>query len=109
MCVLQTQPLYLAQLIFLMPQNKTTLFMETVIFTLFNYGSDCREAYLLLQLFTTALRHEIKSVFTHYTHKGCQGCQVALNTISLLLTPSLLSQVEGGPAPRGGDWEPHSH
>uniref|UniRef100_A0A8C9VP45 IQ motif containing GTPase activating protein 3 n=1 Tax=Scleropages formosus TaxID=113540 RepID=A0A8C9VP45_SCLFO len=60
--LLQTQPLYLAQLIFLMPQNKSTHFMETVIFTLFNYGSDCREAYLLLQLFTTALRHEIKSV-----------------------------------------------
>ncbi|KAJ8005447.1 hypothetical protein DPEC_G00146740 [Dallia pectoralis] len=58
--LLQTQPMYLAQLIFLMPQNKTTIFMETVIFTLFNYGSDCREAYLLLQLFTTALRHEIK-------------------------------------------------
>ncbi|XP_010903567.2 ras GTPase-activating-like protein IQGAP3 [Esox lucius] len=58
--LLQTQPMYLAQLIFLMPQNKTTGFMETVIFTLFNYGSDCREAYLLLQLFTTALRHEIK-------------------------------------------------
>uniref|UniRef100_A0A8C9W803 IQ motif containing GTPase activating protein 3 n=1 Tax=Scleropages formosus TaxID=113540 RepID=A0A8C9W803_SCLFO len=58
--LLQTQPLYLAQLIFLMPQNKSTHFMETVIFTLFNYGSDCREAYLLLQLFTTALRHEIK-------------------------------------------------
>lgn len=58
--LLQTQPLYLAQLIFLMPQNKSTRFMETVIFTLFNYGSDCREAYLLLQLFTAALRHEIK-------------------------------------------------
>lgn len=37
--------------------------METVIFTLFNYGSDCREAYLLLQLFTAALRHEIKYSF----------------------------------------------
>ncbi|KAG5271265.1 hypothetical protein AALO_G00177810 [Alosa alosa] len=58
--LLQTQPQYLAQLIFLMPQNKSTSFMEAVIFTLFNYGSDCREAYLLLQLFTTALRHEIK-------------------------------------------------
>ncbi|XP_051576134.1 ras GTPase-activating-like protein IQGAP3 [Myxocyprinus asiaticus] len=57
--LLQTQPLYLAQLIFLMPQNKSTRFMETVIFTLFNYGSDCREAFLLLQLFTAALRHEI--------------------------------------------------
>ncbi|KAL4646730.1 ras GTPase-activating-like protein IQGAP3 [Arapaima gigas] len=58
--LLQTQPLYLAQLIFLMPQNKSTHFMETVIFTLFNYASDCREAYLLLQLFIAALRHEIK-------------------------------------------------
>uniref|UniRef100_A0A8C2I3D5 IQ motif containing GTPase activating protein 3 n=1 Tax=Cyprinus carpio TaxID=7962 RepID=A0A8C2I3D5_CYPCA len=58
--LLQTQPLYLAQLIFLMPQNKSTRFMETVIFTLFNYGSDCREAFLLLQLFTAALRHEIR-------------------------------------------------
>lgn len=37
--------------------------METVIFTLFNYGSDCREAYLLLQLFIAALRHEIKYSF----------------------------------------------
>ncbi|KAM6967424.1 ras GTPase-activating-like protein IQGAP3 [Aplochiton taeniatus] len=58
--LLQTQPLYLAQLIFLMPQNHSTRFMETVIFSLFNYGSDCREAFLLLQLFTAALRHEIK-------------------------------------------------
>ncbi|KAA0702572.1 Ras GTPase-activating-like protein IQGAP3 [Triplophysa tibetana] len=57
--LLQTRPLYLAQLISLMPQNKSTSFMETVIFTLFNYGSDCREAFLLLQLFTAALRHEI--------------------------------------------------
>ncbi|XP_070293428.1 ras GTPase-activating-like protein IQGAP1 [Salvelinus sp. IW2-2015] len=55
----KTQPLYLAQLIFLMPQNKTTLFMEMVIFTLFNYGSDCKEAYLLLQLFTAAPRDQV--------------------------------------------------
>lgn len=40
--------------------------METVIFTLFNYGSDCREAYLLLQLFTAALRYEIK--YIHLLH-----------------------------------------
>ncbi|KAM9404075.1 LOW QUALITY PROTEIN: ras GTPase-activating-like protein IQGAP1 [Salvelinus alpinus] len=59
LCDLQTQPLYLAQLIFLMPQNKTTLFMEMVIFTLFNYGSDCKEAYLLLQLFTAAPRDQV--------------------------------------------------
>ncbi|XP_004714821.2 ras GTPase-activating-like protein IQGAP3 [Echinops telfairi] len=59
--LLQTQPIYLAKLIFQMPQNKTTKFMESVIFTLYNYASNRREAYLLLQLFKAALREEIKS------------------------------------------------
>ncbi|XP_042637948.1 ras GTPase-activating-like protein IQGAP3 [Orycteropus afer afer] len=59
--LLQTQPIYLAKLIFQMPQNKTTKFMESVIFTLYNYASNRREAYLLLQLFKTALQEEIKS------------------------------------------------
>ncbi|XP_003415202.2 ras GTPase-activating-like protein IQGAP3 isoform X1 [Loxodonta africana] len=59
--LLQTQPIYLAKLIFQMPQNKTTKFMESVIFTLYNYASNCREAYLLLQLFKTALQEEIRS------------------------------------------------
>ncbi|XP_041799392.1 ras GTPase-activating-like protein IQGAP3 [Chelmon rostratus] len=57
---LQTQPLYLAQLIFLMPQSRSTSFMEMLVFSLFNYGSDRREAFLLLQLFTEALRYEIR-------------------------------------------------
>jgi Ras GTPase-activating-like protein IQGAP2/3 len=43
-----------------MPQNKTTKFMEGVIFSLYNYASNRREAYLLLQLFRTALQEEIK-------------------------------------------------
>lgn len=59
-CVCQTLPLYLAQLIFLMPQSRSTSFMEMVVFSLFNYGSDRREAFLLLQLFTEALRYEIR-------------------------------------------------
>ncbi|TDH11140.1 hypothetical protein EPR50_G00057670 [Perca flavescens] len=58
--LLQTQPLYLAQLIFLMPQSRSTSFMEMLVFSLFNYGSDCRDAFLLLQLFTAALTHEIR-------------------------------------------------
>ncbi|XP_074539959.1 ras GTPase-activating-like protein IQGAP3 [Halichoeres trimaculatus] len=58
--LLQTQPLYLAQLIFLMPQSRSNAFMEMLVFSLFNYGSDRREAYLLLQLFTEALRYEIR-------------------------------------------------
>ncbi|XP_078100595.1 ras GTPase-activating-like protein IQGAP3 isoform X2 [Sander vitreus] len=58
--LLQTQPLYLAQLIFLMPQSRSTSFMEMLVFSLFNYGSDFRDAFLLLQLFTAALTHEIR-------------------------------------------------
>nr|XP_042135220.1 ras GTPase-activating-like protein IQGAP3 isoform X2 [Peromyscus maniculatus bairdii] len=60
--LLQTQPIYLAKLIFQMPQNRTTKFMEAVIFSLYNYASNRREAYLLLQLFKTALQEEINSL-----------------------------------------------
>uniref|UniRef100_A0A8P0TKD8 IQ motif containing GTPase activating protein 3 n=1 Tax=Canis lupus familiaris TaxID=9615 RepID=A0A8P0TKD8_CANLF len=59
--LLQTQPIYLAKLTFHMPQNKTTKFMESVIFSLYNYASNRREAYLLLQLFKTMLQEEIRS------------------------------------------------
>nr|XP_021537641.1 ras GTPase-activating-like protein IQGAP3 [Neomonachus schauinslandi] len=59
--LLQTQPIYLAKLIFHMPQNKTTKFVESVIFSLYNYASSRREAYLLLQLFKTTLQEEIRS------------------------------------------------
>ncbi|NXK69641.1 IQGA3 protein, partial [Sylvietta virens] len=63
--LLQTQPVYLARLIFQMPQNKSTKFMESVIFTLYNYASNPREAYLLLQLFKAALQEEIRSKVDH--------------------------------------------
>lgn len=59
--LLQTNPAYLAKLIFQMPQNKSTKFMDSVIFTLYNYASNQREEYLLLKLFKTALQEEIKS------------------------------------------------
>ncbi|CAG07881.1 unnamed protein product [Tetraodon nigroviridis] len=59
--LLQTNPSYLAKLIFQMPQNKSTKFMDTVIFTLYNYASNQREEYLLLKLFRTALEEEINS------------------------------------------------
>ncbi|XP_053331324.1 ras GTPase-activating-like protein IQGAP3 [Spea bombifrons] len=57
--LLQTHPEYMAKLIFQMPQNKSTKFMESVTFTLYNYASNRREAYLLLKLFRTALQEEI--------------------------------------------------
>uniref|UniRef100_A0A8C1E8H4 IQ motif containing GTPase activating protein 2 n=1 Tax=Cyprinus carpio carpio TaxID=630221 RepID=A0A8C1E8H4_CYPCA len=63
--LLQTNPSYLAKLIFQMPQNKSTKFMDTVIFTLYNYASNQREEYLLLKLFESALREEIKSKVDH--------------------------------------------
>ncbi|KAM7318484.1 hypothetical protein ACRRTK_023221 [Alexandromys fortis] len=59
--LLQTQPMYLAKLIFQMPQNRTTKFMEAVVFSLYSYASNRREAYLLLQLFKTALQEEVRS------------------------------------------------
>ena len=58
--LLQTSPFYLAKLIFEMPHSSTTKFMESVIFSLFSYGSNQREEYLLLKLFRSALEEEIK-------------------------------------------------
>ncbi|XP_013411467.1 ras GTPase-activating-like protein IQGAP1 [Lingula anatina] len=58
--LLQTNPTYLAKLIFEMPQSRTTKFMESVILTLYNYASNQREEYLLLKLFKTALEEEIR-------------------------------------------------
>lgn len=49
--------------------------MEMLVFSLFNYGSDSREAFLLLQLFTEALQHEIRCSHTHtitHTHRNTQ-------------------------------------
>ncbi|XP_076245101.1 ras GTPase-activating-like protein IQGAP1 [Calliopsis andreniformis] len=60
---LQTNPLYLSKLLFLLPQSKTNKFLQNVILTLFNFGSNIREEYLLLKLFGTALQEEIRSKF----------------------------------------------
>jgi hypothetical protein len=57
---LQTTPAYLAKLIFCLPLSRSTRFLETVILTLFNFGSNPREEYLLLKLFRTALEEEIR-------------------------------------------------
>ncbi|XP_042230712.1 ras GTPase-activating-like protein IQGAP3 [Homarus americanus] len=58
--LLQTEPHYLATLIFAIPPGKTTKFIENVIFTLYNYGANDRDNYLLLKLFKTALEEEIR-------------------------------------------------
>lgn len=56
---LQTDPTYLAKLIFAMPQSSSTKFLDSVILTLYNFGANQREEYLLLKLFKTALEEEI--------------------------------------------------
>ncbi|XP_013931841.1 PREDICTED: ras GTPase-activating-like protein IQGAP3 [Thamnophis sirtalis] len=61
---LQTQPVCLARLLMQMPPNKSTRFMESVVFSLYNYASSPREAYLLLRLFRRALEEEIASRVT---------------------------------------------
>ena len=70
----QTNPTYLAKLIFQMPQNKSTKFMDSVIFTLYNYASNQREEYLLLRLFKTALQEEIKYEQTAAGHGTLSHC-----------------------------------
>ena len=59
--LLQTEPRYLATLIFALPTAKTTRFVENVVFSLFNYGANDRDNFLLINLFKTALEEEIRS------------------------------------------------
>lgn len=81
----QTNPTYLAKLIFQMPQNKSTKFMDSVIFTLYNYASNQREEYLLLRLFKTALQEEIKY---EWVAAGHGTCPTITHTHSLRVRPA---------------------
>lgn len=61
--LLQTDPNYVARLMFVSPAPKPK-FIETLIFTLYNFGGNRREEYLILKLFRTALHHEIQTKVT---------------------------------------------
>uniref|UniRef100_A0A663NEM7 IQ motif containing GTPase activating protein 3 n=1 Tax=Athene cunicularia TaxID=194338 RepID=A0A663NEM7_ATHCN len=98
--LLQTQPVYLARLIFQMPQNKSTKFMESVIFTLYNYASNPREAYLLLQLFKAALQEEIRSKVDHVHDILTGNATVIRMVVSFYRNArgqNALRQILGGP------------
>uniref|UniRef100_A0A663DU29 IQ motif containing GTPase activating protein 3 n=1 Tax=Aquila chrysaetos chrysaetos TaxID=223781 RepID=A0A663DU29_AQUCH len=98
--LLQTQPVYLARLIFQMPQNKSTKFMESVIFTLYNYASNPREAYLLLQLFKAALQEEIRSKVDHVHDILTGNATVIRMVVSFYRNTrgqNALRQILGGP------------
>ncbi|XP_067136702.1 ras GTPase-activating-like protein IQGAP2 [Centruroides vittatus] len=62
---LQTEPRYLAKLLLIIPINQASKFIESLILTLYNYGSTPRDEYLLLCLFRTALEEEIKTKVDH--------------------------------------------
>lgn len=57
---LQTNPTYLAKLLFRLPQSRSVKFLQNVILSLFNFGASQREEYLLLKLFRSALIEEIQ-------------------------------------------------
>jgi len=63
--LLQTEPHYMAKLIFQMRiQDDVQKFVETIVLTLYGYAQNAREEYLLLKLFEYALEEEMKQVLT---------------------------------------------
>jgi len=64
--LLQTNPKYLATLVFIekpldsWSHVKATRFLERIIETTYNYGSSSREKFLLLRLYREAMRREVK-------------------------------------------------
>ncbi|XP_037080487.1 ras GTPase-activating-like protein IQGAP1 [Pollicipes pollicipes] len=58
---LQTRPAYLARLVFALPPGQSGRFLESVVPSVFNYGTNDREEYLLVSLFRIALQEEVRS------------------------------------------------
>ncbi|XP_077489981.1 ras GTPase-activating-like protein IQGAP1 [Amblyomma americanum] len=59
--MLQVDPHYLAKLIFAIPPAVANNFVESVIYSVYNYGSTPRDEYLLLRLFRFAIQEEVRS------------------------------------------------
>lgn len=57
--LLQTESKYLAQLLYMVPQDKVDSFLQTTILTLYGYAFSPREEYLILNLFRETLELEI--------------------------------------------------
>ncbi|KAJ6251171.1 patterned expression site [Anaeramoeba flamelloides] len=58
--LLQTQPKYLAQTIYLIKPEDLEEFAQTMTLTLFGYAFSPREEYLLLKLFSLAIKEQVK-------------------------------------------------
>ncbi|XP_033210310.1 ras GTPase-activating-like protein IQGAP1 isoform X3 [Belonocnema kinseyi] len=86
---LQTNPIYVSKLLFLLPQSKSNKFLQNVILTLFNFGTNIREEYLLLKLLGTALQEEIRCKFD----KPCEV--VTGNPLVLKMAVNYARQLNG--------------
>ena len=62
--LLQTEPAYLAKLLFCMSTLSSNKFMQSSVFALFDWAQNKREEYLLLKLFKKALQEEIDQKVT---------------------------------------------
>ncbi|CAG8473702.1 13469_t:CDS:10 [Funneliformis caledonium] len=64
--ILQTQPMYLARLFFILNKlgfpEKTKRLVEGVVLTLFGYAQNAREEYLLLKLFQKSMMEELENI-----------------------------------------------
>lgn len=60
--LLQTEPLYLANLVYLMQAEHMENFLDTVILTLFGDAFSPREEYLILKLFQLAVQKEMSAI-----------------------------------------------
>ncbi|KAJ5066470.1 patterned expression site [Anaeramoeba ignava] len=58
--LLQLEPKYLARTLYLVQKEQLNQFLQTMILTLFGYAFSPREEYLLLRLFTMAIREQVK-------------------------------------------------
>ncbi|XP_043245091.1 ras GTPase-activating-like protein IQGAP1 [Amphibalanus amphitrite] len=58
---LQTRPEYLARLVFALPPGQSGRFLESVVPSVFNYGANDRDEFLLVKLFRIALQEEVRS------------------------------------------------
>jgi hypothetical protein len=60
--LLQTEPNYLAQLLYVMTPEKMKSLLDTLILTLFGDAFSPREEFLILELFRLAIRKEIENI-----------------------------------------------
>lgn len=60
--LLQTEPKYLANLVYLMQPEQMESFLDTVILTLYGDSFSPREEFLILQLFSESIKKELSSI-----------------------------------------------